>query len=491
MPSYVDVATVNILNGLLAATIPFRPGLNIIGGENGTLKTKLLQEIRAGRFRPNATAPAPPRIQAISPKRNSERRAVEAIIQTMRQQSKTFDTYIRERGGVQINDTTFENYPSLGELFFFVFEYRCRDGGPQREHMSSVTADFNRVIQNVFPEYQLASQWDAASGMPRLRLLKRGENEVPLEALSLGEIEVLSLITNLYASRDAYDVYLIDEPEVHLNWHLEDRLFSFLDAFCDNHEKQVIVATHSRAIFKPKLLPKAIFLFWNDEGRVSWGTDISPETRVRIAGEAIDIIHLGEFPSPTFFVEDSAHEVVVGALSSALNANVAVSACGNSPNVRSIYKRSLADGGWPNAYFLEDGDNEGSPYPSDHRFIHLPKYCIQNHLLDLDVAASVTGTPTSDLRRAIFNTVLANKDKVLGRNKFLDFLIDQLQPDDLTDTRLAKLDASLIMADLLRELDLTFDDYLHRYIEGCIRQDKLRTVFPEALIAAITAAPRP
>lgn len=491
MPSYVEVATVNILNGLLAADIPLRLGLNIIGGENGTLKTKLLQEIKAGEFRATGGKSDLPRIQAISPKRNSQRRAVEAIIQTMRKESRTFDTYIKDRGGVKINDATFEDYPSIGELFFLVFEDQCRDGGDRKDRMDSVTVEFNHVIEDVFPEYRLASEWDATSGSPRLRLIKRKVNEVPLEALSLGEQEVLSLIANLYASRDAYDVFLIDEPEVHLNWHLEERLFSFLDAFSDEHEKQVIVATHSRAMFKPELLPKSIFLFWNEDGRISWGSDVSAETRRRIAGEAIDIIRLGEFASLTFFVEDSAQEAVVQALSSALNANVAVSACGNSPNVRSIYKRSLADGGWPNAYFLEDGDNMGDPYPGDPRFLHLSKYCIQNYLLDFDVAATITGRSASDLRRTILGAILANKDKILGKNKFLDFLMSELEADDLTETRLAKLDASLIMPDLLRELGQTLDDYVDRYIAECIRQDKLKTVFPEPLIAAVTVSPEP
>lgn len=485
MPSYVAAAEVNILNGLLSGTIPFQGGLNIIAGENGTLKTRLLQEIKSGRFRPNDGAPGTPRIQAISPKRNSERRAAEAIVQTLRQQNKTFDAYIAERGGAQINDATFQEYPSLGELFFFVFEHRCRDGGPQRDHMAAVTADFNGVIGEVFPEYRLVSDWNSATGVPRLRVVKRATIEIPIEALSLGEQEVLSLITNLYASRDAYDVYLIDEPEVHLNWHLEERLFEYFNNFADRYGRQVIVATHSRAVFTQRLLSKTVFLYWNAEGRIEWGNELTPEQARRIAGEAIEIIKVGQLPSRTFFVEDDEQAAVIDAIAATVGSQVSVVECGNAPNVRSLFRESKIAGGWANAHFLEDGDNENTPFPGEPRFIHLPRYCIENFLLDFEIASSVTGKTEEELREIILQAIRAKRDRILGKTKFLDFLIDHLTRDHLNPDRLAKLDASLIMPHYLTSLGVTFDDYLQRYVDEVVRRDALTTVFPATLISAI------
>lgn len=46
MSPFIEVASVNILSGTLAGNIPFGPRLNLISGVNGTLKTKLLQEIK-------------------------------------------------------------------------------------------------------------------------------------------------------------------------------------------------------------------------------------------------------------------------------------------------------------------------------------------------------------------------------------------------------------------------------------------------------------
>lgn len=489
MSPYIKVASVNILSGTLAGNIPFGPRLNLISGVNGTLKTKLLQEIKQGRFTPSP-AGTQPKIQAISPRRNSERRAAAAIVQQLRQQSRTFDAYISEQLGAQIVDTSFQNYPSVGELFFLVYEHRLRDGGPQVDHMVAVTEDFNQAISAVFPEYKLDAAWDNALGQPRLSIAKGANNAVPLEGLSLGEQEVLSLITNLYASRDSNDAYLIDEPEVHLNWHLEEGLFAFMLDFCERYQKQMIVVTHSRIAFTDRFLPLTTFLYWTADGRVAWGNDIPDEHRRRLAGEAVQIIKLGSIVEQTFFVEDRSLEQVVKAIARAEKAKIMVVVCGNAANVRALFRRSKADGGWPRALFLEDGDNEGSPFPSEPQFLHLEKYCIENYLLDLRIASVATGKTEGELKGLIHAEVMRRKDNILGRNKFLEFLIDGLKPEHLTEGRLAKLDASQIMPGVLLALGNTFDDYVQRYVETALDMGLLDQVFPSTLInAARTGLP--
>ena len=386
---------------------------------------------------------------------------------------------------MQINDGSFENYPSLGDLFYFLYEFRCRDGGSQIVHMESVTNDFNEVISDVFPEYNLKSEWNPNPGTPRLRLLKNRTNQVPLEALSLGEQEVLSLITNLYASKEKYDVFLIDEPEVHLNWHLEERLFDYLDSFCNRYEKQMIVVTHSRVIFKERFLRKAKFLYWNDNGKVEYTTELSPEKRRRLAGDAIEILKLGEFTKTTFFVEDEAHEVVVKNLALAIGSEVSVTSCGNSQNVRSMYKRMRTGDDWSNTYFLEDGDNEGTPFLGEKRFIHLSKYCMENYFLDLEIASEVLGKKPEELIQLVLCVLVENKEKILGKWKFLDFLIDQLKPEDITSARLDKFDGSIILRQLLHRLSINRDSYIEKYVVMVKNKDLLAIKFPPELIEAI------
>ncbi|GAG02266.1 unnamed protein product, partial [marine sediment metagenome] len=131
MPNYIERASVNIYDGTLTGTIEFQPRLNIIGGENGTLKTLLLQQLKGGASVPHLLD-KPLRIHAVSPKRNSERRAALKMLQHFRQQNRTLDNVFSERLGAQIKQWGFENYPSLGELYYLVYEHRCRDGGNQQ-----------------------------------------------------------------------------------------------------------------------------------------------------------------------------------------------------------------------------------------------------------------------------------------------------------------------------------------------------------------------
>ena len=152
------------------------------------------------------------RIQAISPKRNSERRAAETIIQHFRQNNRTWDLNVSERLGSQINDASYDNYASLGELFYLLFEHRCKDGDDRKSHMVELTKNMNVVINTVFPHYELLAEWDANLGAPRIKMSKGKTVEFPIESLSLGELEVLSLIMCINEGRDHIDVYLIDEP---------------------------------------------------------------------------------------------------------------------------------------------------------------------------------------------------------------------------------------------------------------------------------------
>lgn len=96
MNNRIARGNLNILNGILQGVMEFTPGLNIISGENGTLKTQLLQALRSGSGEP-ALLGQPLRMQAISPKRNSDRRAAEQILQVFRQNNRTWESSVSER----------------------------------------------------------------------------------------------------------------------------------------------------------------------------------------------------------------------------------------------------------------------------------------------------------------------------------------------------------------------------------------------------------
>ena len=488
MNNHIASATVDIFNGLLHGTIQFSPGLNIISGENGTLKTRLLQSLKSGSITPSVPGQAP-RMQAISPKRNSERRAVEGILQSFRQHNRTWETTLSERLGGQINDQSFDNYPSLGDLFYLVFEHRCRDGANRQAHMLQLTNDLNSVIQAVFPHYSLVSVWDVQLGAPRIRMRKRESVDFPIEALSLGEQEVLSLIASIDAARDRMDVYLIDEPEVHLNWHLEDRLFAFLDDFCNTHGKQIVVVTHSRTIFKPRFLPKAQFLYWSDENTVKWSRDLSNEQRRRLAGDAIEVIALGDFSKPTFFVEDAAHTRVLRALGDHFGMEISTSECGNSSNVKSLFLYQKAHGRWSNAVFVIDGDNQGNPVPGEPQFVQLPVYCIENLFLEPAILAVATGRTTTEVQVVLAAAIVSQRAQIFRKNKFFEFLADSILPEHMTYDRLSTFDGSLILSEVLSRLGTDWAAVAPRYISIARERGWLASHVPAGILSLFDTPP--
>lgn len=482
MNDHIEAGELNILDKLLQGRIKFTPGLNIISGENGTLKTQLLQALRGGAAIPNRQGSSL-RMQTFSPKRNSERRASESIIQFFRQQNKTWETALNERGGAQINVSGFDTYPSVGDLYYLIFEHRSKDGADRRTHMATVASELNTDIQSVFPQYALVATWDEQLGAPRIKMSKNGNVEFPIESLSMGEQEVLSLILSVSTSRNKVDVYLIDEPEVHLNWHLEERLFAFLDDFCEQARKQIIVVTHSRTIFKPRFYSKSQFLSWGEDGRVHWSRELSADKRTRLAGDAIEIVALGDFSKPTFFVEDESHCLVLSSLSALKEGQINVSQCGNSTNVKSLFKYQLGQGRWQNAYFVIDGDNQGNPFPNDAQFMCLPYYCIENGLLDPETLAEVSKSSLEDVQNAIADSIRAKRNLIFQKNKFFEFLADSLQPDHITFERLYLLDASCVIDEVFSKLGLgKVSDSLMTYLTTAENIGRIQQLFPKVLL---------
>ena len=102
-----------------------------------------------------------------------------------------------------------------------------------------------------------------------------------------------------------------------------------------------------------------------------------------------------------------------------------ITPCGHSSNVKTLFKHAEQEG-WKQTYFLVDGDNEGNPFPGRRHFIHLEKYCIENYLLDTAIAAAALGITEETVRAAIMRAILYNRPTILGKNKFLDFLLDGL-----------------------------------------------------------------
>ena len=269
---------------------------------------------------------------------------------------------------------------------------------------------------------------------------------------------------------------------MHLNWNLEERLFTFLADFCEKHSKQAIVVTHSRVIFKQRFLPKVQFLFWDENGQIQWRKELTTEQRTRLAGDAVEIVALSDFSKTTLFVEDSAHTEILSQLAKTLGVNVTISECGNSVNVKSLYSYQKSLGRWPQALFVIDGDNMGNPFPGDIQFVHLPYYCIENSILHPKILSDVTRHPELHIQQIIVNAIKENKLKVFAKNKFFDFLADSIAPVDITFERLCIFDGSLIFDSVVKMLNTTRSKLIKEYINHLKVNNRMAELFPNALL---------
>lgn len=436
---------VNEFNGVISYTITLKRGMNIIAGENGTGKTRLLQTVKSGT---GVTAFDSEsfnnhRVFAINPKRNSERHELNQIVQQMRRNNKSYSNFSEDAVNKHFNAGGFDNYSSFGELFMYYFDKLDRDGGERIASMKSVVSEFNSVIRSVFKEYEISANWDSNQGLPMPIIKKRGM-EVPITGLSCGEAELFSLALNLYTLRDQFDVFLIDEPETHLNWHLEKLLFKYLIDFTKDYNKQLVVATHSRVVVDPEFSEYAQFLFW-DESSVSVSAQLPKNQREKLVEDAYQTLKVNGFANYTIFCEDESHRIYLDSLCESLEIDdLYTSKCGNANNVKSLYRRNLEDGGWTNSLFMVDGDGDGQWKDASKGFIKIKKYCIENYAFNLAKSSVAYGRDQTVLQNKLVELLQIKKSSLFNKSKSLDFLVDLLEPSHITQDRIDQLDGSQI-----------------------------------------------
>lgn len=475
---YIKSLPVNLFGGIFNTTINFSNGLNIISGVNGTGKTQVLQQLKSntGIVSEEGKSSGNLAIFAISPKRNTEKQAIDSIFQQVKTQNKTIQTFLNNVKAFQIKDTGFENYPSFAELFIQEYDILMQDGITGYDISINLTTEkFNEVLRQVFPDYQIEAKWipgeTDAVGKLDLKVKKYATSPITIDQLSTGEREVFALLFCIFVSRDKEDVYLIDEPEIHLNWDLEKGLFDFFTWFCEKFSKQIIVVTHSRIIFSPEFYNKTQFFVWENNNIVC-RKEITEQQKSSIAGEISNIVNVIGFKKQTFFVEDEKHKAFVSNLAKILNKEVEVIVCRNKSNVKTMFEL-LRDSHPSNVHFLVDGDNEG-PEIVDANFISLQKYCIENYLFDSYLLSKVFSTTEEAVKSKIVDCVKGlNHSTLLVYKKLADYVSPF--PFEVLDA----LDGSKISNKLAGQFNKTVDEIIEPYITLAQSEGKLDTIFGE------------
>jgi predicted ATP-dependent endonuclease of OLD family len=487
---YIQKASLNLIENIFwGQELEFTPGLNLICGENGTGKTRALISLKSqpglngnifgGKVPFTNPNDITGRILAISPKRNSDKVAVQNFISRIRNENKKLEQLAAELIGTQLNDNGFTSYKSFGELFGYIVENQSLLGKEGREKIVKDTCkDFNKVLLNIFDnEYKFEAEWNAVNGSPDLYINKRG-SRLGLGDISTGEQEILSLIFNIYTFRDHCDIYLIDEPETHLNWSLEKKLFVFLRWFANTYEKQVIAVTHSRIVFDNDFLNDVQFFMWK-RNKVVVTKKIPSKIQKLIAGELSMYTKATKIDRPLIYVEDKfSYNVILNLLNKYSKKNVDIQEANGKSNVQKLFKYQHDYAKNNNVFGITDGDNEGSELSRDKSFIKLSKYCLENYFLDFDLIDKFNSQDsgyTKELLKNYFKNLPEDKSTV-----FIKKLADKAGIEDIIGV-LDYYDGSTILKYLLKSKSEEFAKF---FIETKT-QEELELIFDKKLIDVI------
>lgn len=109
-----------------------------------------------------------------------------------------------------------------------------------------IVGDLNKSIQNCL-DLEIANLGNIDDDKGTLFFKKPDTNEMfEFDVLSSGEKEVVDILLDLYLRRDAYNdtVFLIDEPELHINTAIQRKLLLEINRLIGDN-CQIWIATHS------------------------------------------------------------------------------------------------------------------------------------------------------------------------------------------------------------------------------------------------------
>lgn len=479
--NYIQTVTVNLFSNIFSQTINFQPGLNIIAGANGTGKTELLKYINAQRGGANVVFSdntAPKDIAIFSPKRNAEKKAIEAAHQIVQQDPNVRITTLKAIKNYNMQDAQYQTIKSISEYLASRAEALNRTGTINLVDAYKQIQDENQlIIEKVF-NYKLNFIWNTGTKKPSFTI-KKMDFELSTAQLSEGENALISLFFAIFDAKEDIQVFLIDEPEVHLNWQLEEKLFQALDWFCTTYGKQVIAVTHSRACFIEPFIQKTQFLAWND-GKIISVQKPDDDIRNLLAGDLVKIIGGVTTESKIVYVEDEAQETVLNEIKSLLGKSLEVTklnGCSEVKKYSQVFRNLKID----NAYFLIDNDNDAitaidlsTKYAN---LIQLKKYCIENYFLNESVLEHIDKRddktkPVKDLVKESIKSI--NKPRFKSFKKLIESGIEL--EADILDT----IDASEFLKILARSLNFADRDaFLKAYLEHLKNTDLLKDTLSE------------
>lgn len=142
-----------------------------------------------------------------------------------------------------LDDKMVENYR---RLYIRYNNYLNQNDCKPSEAKSKIIGDLNNSLKNCL-ELEIVSIGNIEANQGTLYFTKIDHpKKFEFNVLSSGEKEVVDILLDLYLRQDEYKdtVFLIDEPELHINTSIQKRLLLEIDKLI-GPDCQIIVATHS------------------------------------------------------------------------------------------------------------------------------------------------------------------------------------------------------------------------------------------------------
>lgn len=477
MNRYIKTVKLNIWNNTFIQDVNFENSLNIISGSNGTGKTKLLQFIQQhnngdqqiilddGTF--NTTT------SSFSPQRNAQKILANKAMQLFRQDVNATRATIQAFQNQIIKDDGFQTLKSISEYFVYNAEDEVNKDGTINKNSAAETTRqiFENVIKKVF-DFEVEFNFNPSTKSYDL-IFKKGVQKLSTTDLSHGENAVIVLICALVFGKDSANTFLIDEPETHLNWSLEEKLFEFFDWYAEEYKKQIIIVTHSRVVFLDKYANKRQFFERKGE-QVAIYKKPSKELISQLAGDTVNLIEGITSQTKLIYVEDSSHKTVVEALAKKLSLDIEVQVCkGGCEKVKDISK-AFKVLNINNVYFLIDGDNK--PLTTEQKkdlhnnTIQLNKYCIENYLLNTEILNLYRANDWENIIKEKINTINVSARPAIkpiqiaiNNNANVFDLIDYLDGSEILK-QIAKSelkDQAVLMNEIIEKIETS--DLLEKY----------------------------
>lgn len=309
-----------------------------------------------------------------------------------------------------------ENYRRLYSVFN---RYRDENDVKPSEARAKIIGDLNFSISKCL-DIEISNLGNVEGNQGTLYFRKADHAmEFDFNVLSSGEKEVVDLLLDLYLRQDDYDdtVFLIDEPELHINTAIQGKLLLEIDRLVGPN-CQIWLTTHSIGFLRAlqsEMRDKCQIIQFRPENKIAAKPcllkplKIGPGTWRELFSIALD--DLAELVSPTTIIYcEGRAEPAPGGIERGLDAKV----------FNNIFAETR-----PDAFFTSSGGNTEPDQRSAIAIAILAKVFPTVQILVLKDRDMASGKVTSENDRIVYLQTNPNNHRLLKRWEIENYLYDK------------------------------------------------------------------